>query len=166
MAFDAVAIGSYAHRNRRFWTNGIPSKLLEQMINYAFHNRIVDQSVSDIIEPHHEPQLAAHESVPGNYVVNEIGKPLKAFSTFVTVKGSHAYRDNGQSLLINKDTGELEEPNANEREAAMGFMAGTTANDAVTEPERIRMLGGTMDMFQIKFLIGAFMVFQHAFFLN
>ena len=165
VAFDAVAVGSYAHRNRRFWTNGIPLALLDNMVQHTFQN-LPTQTVCDIIEDHHEAQLAAHTSVPGDYAVNEVGKPLRAFATFVTVKGSHAYRDNGHSLLINTDTGNLEEPNANEREAAMGFMVGTTAHDAVTEAERRRMLGGTMDMFQIKFLIGAIMVFQHAFFLN
>lgn len=29
VAFDAVAVGSYAHRHRRFWTNGIPASLLD-----------------------------------------------------------------------------------------------------------------------------------------
>ena len=166
VAFDAVAVGSYAHRHRRFWTNGIPASLLSHMVDQAFVHRITTQSVSEIIEPHHEAQLAAHESVPGSYVVNEKGKPLRAFSTFVTVKGSHAYRDNGHSLLVNIHTNQLEEPSANEREAAMGFMVGTTQNPAVSEADRVRMLGGTMDMHQIKYVTGAILVFQHAFFLN
>ena len=36
VAFDAVAVGSYAHRNRRFWTNGIPLALLENMVHIHF----------------------------------------------------------------------------------------------------------------------------------
>ena len=48
----------------------------------------------------------------------------------------------------------------------MGFMVGTTSHSKVAEADRVRMLGGTMDMFQIKFVTGAMMVFQHAFFLN
>lgn len=166
VAFDAVAVGSYAHRHRRFWTNGIPSALLGHMVTHTFEKCVPTQCVSDIIEPHHEARLAAHESVPGNYVVNEIGKPLRAFSTFVTVKGSHAYRNNGHSLLINTETGDLEEPTANEREAAMGFMVGTTNHAAASEADRMRMRGGTMDIFQMKFLMSAVLVFQHAFFLN
>jgi hypothetical protein len=31
-AFDAVAVGSYAHRFRRFWTNLIPTTLLHDMV--------------------------------------------------------------------------------------------------------------------------------------
>ena len=74
VAFDAVAVGSYAHRNRRFWTNGIPLALLENMVQHAFQN-LPTQTICDIIEDHHEAQLVAHASVPGNYVVNEVGKP-------------------------------------------------------------------------------------------
>lgn len=48
----------------------------------------------------------------------------------------------------------------------MGFMVGTTRHHDVSEADRMRMLGGTMDMFQIKFIMGAIMVFQHAFFLD
>ena len=35
-AFDAVAVGSYAHRFRRFWTNLIPTTLLHNMVERQF----------------------------------------------------------------------------------------------------------------------------------
>ena len=104
--------------------------------------------------------------MPGNYVVNEIGKPLRAFATFVTVKGSHAYRNNGHSLLINTDTGTWKNPMLMKGKLPWVSWLEQLHMTAVSEAERRRMLGGTMDMFQIKFLIGAIMVFQHAFFLN
>jgi site-specific DNA-cytosine methylase len=34
--FDAVAVGSYAHRFRRFWTNLIPTTLLHSMVEKQF----------------------------------------------------------------------------------------------------------------------------------
>jgi hypothetical protein len=47
-AFDAVAVGSYAHRFRRFWTNLIPTTLLHTMVEQEFASRSPDQSVQDI----------------------------------------------------------------------------------------------------------------------
>jgi hypothetical protein len=53
-AFDAVAVGSYAHRFRRFWTNLIPTTLLHSMVEKQFFSRSPDQSVQDILEPGRE----------------------------------------------------------------------------------------------------------------
>jgi site-specific DNA-cytosine methylase len=50
-AFDAVAVGSYAHRFRRFWTNLIPTTLLHNMVERQFTSRSLDQFVQDILEP-------------------------------------------------------------------------------------------------------------------
>jgi hypothetical protein len=91
-AFDAVAVGSYAHRFRRFWTNLIPTTLLHSMVERQFASRSSDQYVQDILEPGHKAQLALHDRAPEPHSVNIVGKPLKAFSTFVTLKQSDAYR--------------------------------------------------------------------------
>jgi hypothetical protein len=58
------------------------------------------------------------------------------------------------------------EPTALERERAMGFMEGTTAepSHSVIEADRRRILGGTMDMHALTFLVGSILVFQKAFF--
>jgi hypothetical protein len=64
-AFDAVAVGSYAHRFRRFWTNLIPTTLLHSMVEKQFASRSPDQSVQDILEPGREAQLALHNRAPG-----------------------------------------------------------------------------------------------------
>jgi hypothetical protein len=57
-AFDVVAVGSYAHRFRRFWTNLIPTTLLHHMVEKQFESRPPDQSVQDIPEPGRRAQLA------------------------------------------------------------------------------------------------------------
>jgi hypothetical protein len=98
-AFDAVAVGSYAHRFRRFWTNLIPTTLLHSMVEKQFASRSPDQSVQDILEPDRKAQLASHDRAPGPHSVNVVGEPLKAFSTFVTLKRSNAYRSQAQSLV-------------------------------------------------------------------
>jgi predicted aspartyl protease len=48
--FDAVAVGSYAHKFRRFWTNLIPTTLLHSMVEKQFSSRSPDQSVQNILE--------------------------------------------------------------------------------------------------------------------
>jgi hypothetical protein len=69
-AFDAVAVGSYAHKFRRFWTNLIPTTLLHSMVEKQFSSRSPDQSVQDILEPGREAQLALHDRAPGPHSVN------------------------------------------------------------------------------------------------
>jgi hypothetical protein len=64
-AFDAVAVGSYAHRFRQFWTNLISTTLLHSMGEKQFASRSPDQSVQDILEPDRKAQLASHDRAPG-----------------------------------------------------------------------------------------------------
>jgi hypothetical protein len=122
-AFDAVAVGSYAHRFRRLWTNLIPTTLLHSMVEKQFSSRSPDQSVQDILEPGREAQLALHDRAPGPHSVNIVGEPLKAFSTFVTLKRSDAYRSQAQSLVYSASR-KLEAPSLLEKERAMGFLGG------------------------------------------
>ena len=61
--------------------------------------------------------------------------------------------------------GEQEEPTALERERAMGFMENTTeAGPPITEADRRRLLGSTMDMHALTFLVSIIKCFQFAFF--
>jgi hypothetical protein len=96
---------------------------------------------------------------PGPHTVNIPGRPLKAFATFVTVADSHAYSARRQSLVLG--AAGFSAPVAVERETAMGFMRGTTLLDPPSsEAERRRLLGGTIDLFAMTFLVGAAKAFQ------
>jgi hypothetical protein len=148
-AFDAVAVGSYAHRFCRFWTNLIPTTLLHNMMEQQFASRSPEQSVQDILEPGRRAQLAQHERVPGSHSVNKVGEPLKAFSTFVTLKRSDAYRSQAQSLVVTTQQ-QLEPPSLRERERAMGFAGGmcqAKLTPPLNEASCLRLLGGSMDLF-------------------
>jgi hypothetical protein len=91
--------------------------------------------------------------------MNIPGRPLKAFATFVTVADSHAYSAGGQSLVLTR--GGFQPPDAVERETAMGFIRGTILLDPPnSEAERRRLLGGTIDLFGMSFLVGAAKAFQ------
>jgi hypothetical protein len=91
--------------------------------------------------------------------VNIPGRRLKAFATFVTVADSHAYSAGGQSLVLGAEG--FSAPVDVERETAMGFMRGTTLLDPPnSEAERRRLLGGTIDLFAMRFLVGTAKAFQ------
>jgi hypothetical protein len=160
VAFDAISVGSYAHMYRRYWQNLIRGPLLlHEMVEKRFQMRSVDQQVQDVLEPGRFAQTCQHNRAPGPHTVNIPGRPLKAFATFVTVADSHAYSAGGQSLVI---TGRgFSAPQAVERESAMGFMRGTTLLDPPnSEADRRRLLGGTVDLFAMTFLVGAAKAFQ------
>jgi hypothetical protein len=160
-AFDAVAVDSYAHRFCRFWTNLIPTTLLHGMVKKQFASRSPDQSVQDILEPDRKAQLASHDRAPGLHFVNIVGEPLKAFSTFVTLKGSDAYRSQAQ-LLVYSASQKLEAPSLLEKERAMGFFNGMSQalSLPLNEFSCLRLLGGSMDLFQLTFLFGSILAFQ------
>jgi hypothetical protein len=45
VAYDAISVGSYAHRYRRYWQNMIPGPLLHEMVEKRFLMQSVDQHV-------------------------------------------------------------------------------------------------------------------------
>jgi hypothetical protein len=49
VAYDAVSVGSYAHRYRRYWQNLIPGPLLHEMVEKRFMMRSVDQQVQGCV---------------------------------------------------------------------------------------------------------------------
>jgi hypothetical protein len=124
-AFDAVAVGSYAHQFCRLWTNLISTTLLNNLVEKQSTSCSPDQFVQDIVEPGRKAQVAQHNRAPGPHSVNIVGEPLKAFLTFVTLKQSDAYRSQGQSLVYSRSQ-KLKAPSLLEREHAMGFQGGMT----------------------------------------
>jgi hypothetical protein len=83
--FDAVAVGFYAHRNRRWWTNLVPGHLVQEMADKKFKRRPPGQRVQDILEPGHTAKVARHAQASGFVTVNIPGQPIKAFATFVSL---------------------------------------------------------------------------------
>ncbi|OAE30427.1 hypothetical protein AXG93_2121s1000 [Marchantia polymorpha subsp. ruderalis] len=75
-----------------------------------------------------------------------VGQPRMALPTFVSYPTSHAYRDGGHGLLWDSTVHQLVEPNADERERAMGFMTGVTADATVLEASRRQVLDQAMDL--------------------
>jgi hypothetical protein len=131
------------------------------MVEKQFEARFPKQSVQYILEPGRRAQLAQHDRAPGPHSVNVVGEPLKAFSTFVTLKRSDAYRLQAQSLMFTQQH-ELVPPSLSERERAKGFMGGMSRSltPPLDEASCLRLLGGSMDLFQLTFLFGSILAFQ------
>jgi hypothetical protein len=53
-------------------------------------------------------------------------------------------------------------PSLLEREKAMVFLLGTTQllDQSLSDESRVRLLGGSMDLFQLTFLLSSFFAFQ------
>jgi len=66
-------------------------------------------------------------------VVNRVGQPKMALPTFVSFLASHAYREGGPGLVWDTCLQQLVEPNADERERAMGFLIGMTFVPSISE---------------------------------
>jgi hypothetical protein len=147
---------TYAHRFCRFWSNLIPTTLINRLVERQFASRSPDQSVQDILELGRRAQLAQHNRAPGPHSVNIVGEPLKAFSTFVTLKQSDAYRSQAQSLVYSQ-LRKLEAPSLLERERAMDFLGGMfqCLTPPLNEASCLRLLGGSMELFQLTFLFGS-----------
>jgi hypothetical protein len=112
--------------------------------------------VQDILKPRREAQLASHDRAPGPHSVNIVGEPLKAFSTFVTLKRFDAYCSEAQSLVYSASR-KLEASSLLEKERAMGFLGrmSQSLSPPLNEFSCSRLLGGSMDLFQLTFLFGS-----------
>jgi hypothetical protein len=140
---DAAAVGSRAHRPRFWWTNLAPAELLQSAIG---RTKRPDVYVSDILDPHRTPRRVYHDDQAPLAVVNRKGEPRRAFPTLVSFAHSYAFKDNGPGLVWDSITQEMVEPNADERERAMGFPTGTTNVHGMSEQQRRFLLGQAMDL--------------------
>jgi hypothetical protein len=130
------------------------------MVKKQFEKRSPVQTVQKVLGPRRLAQKAQHAGALGLHSVNIVRRPLRAFATFVTCKDSHAYTAGAQSPVVTRSG--LEASTTDERERAMGFNTGTTTNPAFppNESDRLRLLGGSMDMHQPTFFFGVAIAFQ------
>jgi hypothetical protein len=89
--------------------------------------------VSDILDPHRAPWRVYHDDQAPLAVVNRKGEPWRALSTLVSFARSYACKDNGPRLVWDSTTQEMVEPNADERERAMGFPTSNTNVPSLSE---------------------------------
>ncbi len=116
---DAVRVGSHAHRPRLWWTNLLPREVLRWA--YETIPRSSHLIVDNILDSGRHSQVVKIANRSPMAVVNRVGQPRMALPTFVSFPASHAYREGGPGLVWDTCLQQLVEPNADERERAMGF---------------------------------------------
>ena len=151
VTFDAATTGSYAHRLRNMWTNLADVTQLHLVVNNI--DRDVTRVVAEILHPHHRCRMARHDDRRPYEPCNIAGAKLRALPTLMATHQSHAFRKGGQGSLLNIDTGEEEEPDAQERERAMGYDEDCTAAPGVSELERRKVLGNAIDQRALSALL-------------
>jgi hypothetical protein len=92
--------------------------------------------ISNILDPHRAPRRVYHDDQAPLVVVNYKGEPQRALPTLVSFTRLYAFKDNGPGLVWDSTTQEMVEPNADERERAMGFSTGTANVPGLSEHQR------------------------------
>ncbi|BBN14385.1 hypothetical protein Mp_6g11220 [Marchantia polymorpha subsp. ruderalis] len=141
---DAARVGSRAHRARLWWINLVPREILRHA--YDSVHRDPTLTVDKILDVSRYSQVVRVADRSPMALVNHVGQPRMALPTLVSYPASHAYRDGGPGLLWDSVLHQLVEPNADERERAMGFLTGVTAASSVSEASRRQVLGQAMDL--------------------
>ena len=92
--------------------------------------------VDDILDARRHAQVVQVADRPPLAQVNQVGEPWRALPTLVSFPTSYAYRDGGPGLVWDTHLQQLVEPNADERERAMGFPTGVTVVSFLFEESR------------------------------
>ena len=155
VSIDAAQIGSRAHRYRQWWTNLIPTEVLQAAYKHTL--RPPNLLVQDILDPNRQPRQVRWDDKSPYALVNRLGEPREAFPTFLSFARSYAFCGDGPGTLVDTSTTDYttDEPNADERERAMGFATGTTQvpRTPISEMQRRALLGQAMDLNCVTWLL-------------
>jgi hypothetical protein len=149
---DAASLGSFAHWPRWFWTNLITPKVLSATITRIPH--LMNRKVDDIFDDHRVSLAVSKDDTLPFALINKVRIPRGALLTFVTYPRSFAFRSRGPGMIWDSKFQTHDEPTADERECAMGFLTGTTAAHRLQEGQRRFLLGQAMDLNSIVWIIG------------
>jgi hypothetical protein len=156
LVMDAAQLGSPAHRLRAWWTNLERIALLRAAL--GAQARPANLFVHQVLGPGRRARQPQSTGVLPWAKVEVPDEPRRALNTFVNYGGSYAFSRGGGGVLacVQADgAATYEEPNAEERELAMGFPRGFTAARAVSEHTRRELLGQAMDLNSVMWILGA-----------
>jgi hypothetical protein len=156
LACDAAQFGSYAHRLRHYWTNLAHLQQLQVVLEHV--RRPAGLKITDILKPGRVVLAAVKSDAAPFYRCNVRGEPLSALPTFTAYRMSTAFRAGQPGAVFDGNQRCWTEPDAEEREHAMGFDQGCTFVPAapgqvpVDDAARHAALGKAMDMNTISSL--------------
>ncbi len=131
---DAARVGSHAHYPQLWWTNLLPREVLRRA--YEIMSRSSHLIVDSILDIGRRFQVVRIVDRSPMAMVNRVELPRMALPTFVSFPTSHAYREGGLGLVWDICSQQLVEPNANEKERAMGFPKKVTLVLSIFEASR------------------------------
>jgi hypothetical protein len=100
-----------------------PLKVIQQ--TYQLIPRSPTCLVDDILDLGCHSCVVCHDHQPPLVMVYRVGLPQATLLTFLSFSRSHAFRDGGPRTIWDSHPSDMEEPNADEWEHAMGFHIGT-----------------------------------------
>jgi len=115
---------------------------------------------SHISDDQNSCQLVTRQEKPLWFPANTIGKPKGVWPTFVSFPIAHAFQGDGLGLVYHHASATWDAPSLEERKRAMGFQTGTTSHTKVTKLERKALLGRSMDMNSLRWLLVTCVLFQ------
>ena len=115
---------SCAHRLRAFWTNMVNRGQFRKAVELT--HKTTTKVWSNCLEPCHRPNVTLRQEAKPFYRCNITGAQVRVEPTFVSYRGSHAFRNRGLGMVQHTATREWQELMPEERERAMGFPEGYT----------------------------------------
>jgi hypothetical protein len=79
----------------------------------------------DILDHGHHSCIVCHDDQPPLVMVNRVGLPQATLLTFLSFLLIYAFRDGGPMTIWDSHSPNMEEPNVDDGEHAMGFHIGT-----------------------------------------
>jgi hypothetical protein len=157
---DAAQMGSFAHRLRNWWSNLAAPARTACALSYV--KRDPNRFVNSILDPGRFTRPVARADTFPMHTCNLTSLPMAALPTFVSFPASHAFRDEGLGVLIDKSGSPCGEPNPDERERAMGYDTGATAAPGLSPRERHTITGRCMDSNTTSRLFALYAALAHA----
>ena len=102
----------------------------------------------------------AIQVAPPLALVNKVGAPRRAFSTFMTFPQSFAFHNLGPCMVWDDHTKTHTKPLVDKRKRTMWFCTGTTAALSFSEGQRRNLLGQAMDFNTMLYNIGLCLALQ------
>ncbi|CAM6084254.1 unnamed protein product [Calypogeia fissa] len=158
LLLDAASVGSRAHRPRLWWTNLLPREVLRRAFDAV--QRPSELTVDSILDGGRQCQVVRAADRSPMARVNIVGQLRSALSTLLSAPALYAYRDGGPDLVWDTRVQRLVEPNADERERAMGFSTGVTAVPSLSEASQRQVLGQAMDLNCLTWIVSLGMAEQ------
>jgi hypothetical protein len=91
----------------------------------------------------------------------EHNKKLRGvWPTFISFLRTHTFQGDGPSLVYHHVSATWDEPSPKERKRAMGFQIGTIGHTKVIKLERNALLGRSMDLNSLTWLLVTYVFFQ------